>query len=93
MNSLMTEDFRRKATAVVAWGSWAIAIGLTAYLTYYNVNRPPTALPTALQRVGGLIVIVLMGTGIAAGTALSRMKLGETINRVFEEGYKYGGRK
>lgn len=89
----MREETRRRATTVLAWGSWLGAFALTALLTWYNITRPPTALPTTYQRVGGLIIILLMGVGIAAGQALSRMKLAETIVRAFEEGYHYGARK
>lgn len=86
----MTEATKRKLVTVLAWGSWMSALTLTGIVTYINVVRPITLVPTLFQRVASVFIIVLMGVGVAAGTSLSRMKLGDTITRVFEEGYRYG---
>lgn len=86
----MKEDRRRRFITVLAWGSWITAIALTSLLTYFNITHPLPKTPNPFQRIGGLLIILSMGVGIAAGTALSRIKLGETITRVFDAGVEYG---
>lgn len=86
----LREDTQRKLIATVAWGSWLIALTLTGIVTYVNVTRPLELAPTFFQRVAGSFIIVLIGTGIGAGLALSRMKLADTIARAFAEGYRAG---
>ena len=82
------EEHRRIVALVLANFGWWGAFTLTTVLTWVNISRPPTALPTTFQRVSGLFIILLMGIGIAAGLALSRMRLAESILRAFEEGYR-----
>lgn len=89
MNRL-SEDLQRKLVAFVAWGSWLVALTLTGIVTYVNVTRPITLAPTFFQRVAGSFIVVLIGTGIGAGLALSRMKLADTIANAFAEGYRAG---
>ncbi len=86
----LREDTQRRIVATLAWGSWFIAVVLTGGVTYVNVTREITLAPTFFQRVAGSIIIVLIGTGIGAGLALSRMKLADTIARAFTEGYRAG---
>jgi hypothetical protein len=88
VNKILTEENRRRIALFLAHMGWWGAIVLTTVLTWYNTSRPPTALPTTFQRVAGIFIILMMGVGIAACSALSRMRLSRTIVAAFEQGYK-----
>lgn len=88
MHKILTEENRRKIALLLANFGWWGAIVWTGVLTYFNLTNPPTALPTTVQRVSGIFIILLMGVGIAACSALSRMRLSKTIVAAFEQGYK-----
>lgn len=82
----MSEDFRYKAYRIGAHLTWWGAFAWTSVLTWVNLTRPATALPNTFQRVSGLFIILLMGLGISFGSALARMRLGRTIEKVFQVG-------
>ncbi len=84
---IIKEQYRRGCALVLANLGWWGAFAWTAVLTWVNLSRPATALPTTFQRISGLFIILLMGIGIAAGSALSRMRLSETITKALEVGY------
>jgi hypothetical protein len=80
------EDFRYIAYRLGAHASWWGAFAWTVALTWVNLSRPVTALPTTFQRVSGLFILLLMGVAIALGSSLSRMRLSRTIENVFRVG-------
>ena len=87
----MSEDLRYRLYRAGAHFSWWGAFAWTAALTWVNLNRPATAVPSTFQRVSGLFIILLMGIAIALGSALSRMRLARTITQVFETGVNVAG--
>lgn len=82
----MNEDKRYRLYRFGAHAAWWSAFVWTAALTWVNLARPATALPNTFQRVSGLFIILLMGIAIALGSALSRMRLADTITSVFKVG-------
>jgi len=88
ISSRIKEEHRRVIALVLANVGWWGAFTWTSVLTYMNITRPVTAMPNTFQRISGLFIILLMGVGIAAGLALSRMRLAASILRAFEEGYR-----
>src|SRR4051812_28777764 len=82
----MSEDFRYKAYRLGAHLAWWGAFAWTSILTWVNLTRPAAALPNTFQRVSGLFIILLMGLGISLGSALARMRLARTIEKVFRVG-------
>lgn len=87
----VSEDFRYKAYRLGAHLTWWGAFAWTAALTWVNLTRPATALPTVFQRVSGLFIILLMGLAISLGSALARMRLAKTIQEVFRAGMTVAG--
>lgn len=84
---IIQEGHRRMFALVLANVGWWGAFAWTAALTWVNLSREATAVPNLFQRISGLFIILLMGVGIAAGSALSRMRLSETIMKALEVGY------
>ena len=80
------EDTRYVVYRLGAHIAWWSAAAWTAVLTWVNLSRPVTALPSTFQRISGLFIILLMGVAIALGSALARMRLARTITKVFEAG-------
>ena len=69
------QETRHRAALLIAWGSWTGAALLTAAAVFGVLARPY-----------GVAVVFLIGTAIAAGTALSRMRLAQTMAEVFRAG-------
>lgn len=76
------EKFKRAATAFIAWGSW-LAVALV--FLYATVNYNPNKGEFAPQWVG-FTFIALIGVAIAAGNALGRHKLSDTMLKVYRAG-------
>lgn len=83
---MISEDVRYRLYRFGAHFAWWSATAWTAILTWVNLTRPVTALPSTFQRVSGLFILLLMGIAIALGSALSRMRLARTITQVFQVG-------
>lgn len=76
------EDRRGTLYRIGAWGSWwgvAGLLGINISMGGSTGGAPPWL---------GLVIVVLMGTGIAFGMALSRMRLASTISGVFQVGMR-----
>lgn len=71
----LSEDTQRHAVQIIAWGSWATA---TVLVYLRMTDRIPIN--------STLAIVILIGAAIAAGQALSRMKLADTITGVFHAG-------
>lgn len=82
----ITEETRHKIALTLANVGWVGAVLWATLLTYLNLTHPPTTAPMPIQRVSGILIILLMGVGIAACSSLSRMRLSKTISKVFETG-------
>lgn len=88
MKLKINEDVRYNLYRAGAHAAWWSALGWTGVLTWVNLSRPAMALPNTFQRISGIFIIILLGIGIALGSALSRMRLARTISEVFETGMK-----
>jgi len=80
----ITEDTRQLTYRVGAHGSWWGAFALLVVQITLGGARPTGSAPPWLA----LIIVMLIGTGIAFGTSLSRMRLTGAITSVFETGLK-----
>lgn len=80
----MTEDDRRKVALFVAHGGWWGAFGLLITNVALGGSRPAGSAPPWL----GLIIVFLIGVGIAGGTALARMRMARTIMSAMDQGYR-----
>jgi len=74
---MVNEKSRRRGALTLAWAGWLLA----AAGAMANVLG-------LLPRWGGLIVVILMGTGVTASLVLSRMRLKESITEVFVAGLR-----
>lgn len=84
----MDEDTRYNVYRIGAHGAWWGALALTVALTVVNLLADPLSPPSAFQRVSGIFIVLMIGCGIALGSALARMRLADTIADVFETGLK-----
>jgi hypothetical protein len=72
---IKNEDARRLLTRALAWGAWLTAMALTALRLTGEVGQAQ-----------GVLIVFFIGIAIAAGSALSRMHLRDTIVGAFEAG-------
>lgn len=79
---MITEDRRRIFAQIAAHGGWWGAVVLLGINIALGGAEPAGDAPPWL----GLIIVVLIGVGIAGGTSLSRMRLAEVITRALEVG-------
>lgn len=79
----ISEEHRRFFALVFAHVGWWGSFVLLCIIISMGGSKPAGKAPPWL----GLIFILLMGVGIAAGSALSRMRLSRTIVTAFERGY------
>lgn len=77
------EEHRRTMALVLAHTGWWGSVLLLVVIISMGGSKPAGNAPPWL----GLVFIILMGVGIAAGSALSRMRLARTIEMAFERGY------
>lgn len=80
-----SEDARYTLYRAGAHLAWWTAVVWTFVLTWVNIRRG-TALPDTFQEVSGIFIVLLMGMGVALGSALARMRLARTIQQVFRVG-------
>lgn len=78
----LTEERRRKGALIIANTGWWGAVTLLGVHIGLGGARPVGGAPPWM----GLVIVVLIGVGIAGGTALSRMKLARTISKALEVG-------
>lgn len=71
----MKQETRQWATAFVSWGSWLVAAFLTFLRTTGN-----------LPQQYSMVIVLLIGFGVAAGVKLSRMRLTATMLMVYQAG-------
>lgn len=84
MKIKVKEEQRRTLALIIAHTGWWGALILLGVNIGLGGQRPIGHAPPWL----GLIIVVLIGIGIAGGTSLARMRLARTIMRAFDEGYR-----
>jgi hypothetical protein len=72
-----SEDLRYRVTVSIAWLAW-VSAGIGTVITVFGVSPRPL----------GALVVMLIGVGVTASLALSRMRLAETITEVFVTGLR-----
>lgn len=83
----LTEDQRRTAAVALVHIGWWGALTLT-FLDIAVIQTDPTS---RAARSMGIVIVLLIGIAIAASSARSRMRLGDTIAAVFETGMQAAG--
>lgn len=71
----MKQETKQVLTAVIAYGSWLVAVVLT-------LLRSTESIPAELS----MIIVLVIGVAMAAGIKLSRMRLTATMLAVFRAG-------
>lgn len=75
---MIKEEHRRVGALILAHTGWWGALVGTA-LRVFNV----------IPQQYGVVIVLLIGVGVAAGLSLSRMRLATTIREVFKAGSEY----
>lgn len=76
------ESLRHRIAVVLVWTGW---LGSLGGVIFRVVEHNPSTAPWV-----GVVVVFLIGIAIAASAALGRMRLQDTITKVFTAGQRAG---